>query len=168
MAFCSTTGQFATGWLTGGNRRRFETAAVNGDAPMGLLAFISGEPIGWCALGPRSRYTVAEAGRSKLLRDRDRDEDEVVWLLPCLFVRPDHRSQGVTHALVRAAIELARGHSALAIEGWPITGSERRSADAYVGRQKLFDDLGFRCLRNPAPERAIMRLELNETASQQP
>jgi hypothetical protein len=69
---------------------------------------------------------------------------------------------------VRAAIELARGHGALAIEGWPITGSERRSADAFVGRQKLFDDLGFRCLRNPAPERAIMRLELNETASHQP
>lgn len=91
-----------------------------------------------------------------------------MWFLPCLFVRADHRSQGVTHALVRAAIELAQGHGALAIEGWPITGSERRSADAFVGRQKLFDELGFRCLRKPTPERAIMRLELNETASQKP
>ena len=53
------------------------------------------------------------------MRNRTRDEDEIVWLLPCLFVRAGRRGQGVTHALVRAAVELAGREGASAIEGWP-------------------------------------------------
>lgn len=160
-AFCTGRGQFAAGWLTGGNRRRFETMAEDSAMPMGILASVSGEPVGWCACGPRSRYAVALKGRSKLLQDRDRNEDELVWLLPCLYVRPDVRAQGITYALVGAAVEMARREGALAVEGWPIAGSDRRSADAFLGREKVFEDLGFRCVGRPDPQRAIMRLELN-------
>ena len=167
MAFCTTRAQFAAGWVAGGNRRRFETTAASSKEPMGLLASMSGEPIGWCACGPRSRYAGAEGRRRKLLCDQDPDEDEAVWLLPCLFVSPDHRAEGVTYTLVRAAIELARRHGAVAIEGWPITGPDRQSADAFAGRQKLFEDLGFLCVRRPDPHRVIMRLELTDAARPQ-
>lgn len=160
MAFCTGRGQFALGWLTGGNRRRFEAMAADRGPPMGILASVSGEPVGWCACGPRSRYAVAESGRSKLLQDRDRDEDENVWLLPCLFVRTENRGHGVTYALVRAAVELARREAAVAIEGWPSAGSDRRSEDEFLGREKVFEDLGFHCVARPSPRRAIMRLEL--------
>ena len=149
MAFCTTLSEFAAGWLTVGNRHLFETIATGSETPMGILASVSGEMVGWCACGPRSRYLVAESGRSKLLRDRDRNEDGVVWLLPCLFVRTDHRAQGITYALVRAAIELARREGAEAIEGWPTAASDRHSADAFVGREKVFEDLGFRCVGRP-------------------
>ena len=87
-----------------------------------------------------------------------------MWFLPCLFVKPDHRAEGVTYTLVRAAIELARRHGAVAIEGWPITGADRQSADAFVGRQKMFEDLGFHCVGRPEPQRVIMRLELTDVA----
>ena len=167
MTFCTTRAQFAAGWVTGGNRRRFETAATSSDEPMGVLAYRSGEPIGWCACGPRSRYSGIDGRRRRLLRDQDPDEDEAVWLLPCLFVRADHRAQGVTYTLVRAAIELARRHGALAVEGWPVTGTDRQSADAFVGRQKMFEDLGFRCVGRPDAQRAIMRLELTDAGSPQ-
>ena len=128
---------------------------------MGVLASVWGEPVGWCASGPRSRYAAADGGRSKILRDRERNEDGVVWLLPCLFVRAGFRGQGVTHALIRAVVELARHDGALAIEGWPITGSDRGSADAFLGRERVFEDLGFTCVGRPTPQRAIMRLELD-------
>ena len=160
-AFCSTRLQFATGWMTNGNKARFEAIATSSTAPMGVLAASSGQPVGWAACGPRSRYAVAEAGRSNILRSRDRSEDDVVWLLACLFVRVDHRSRGVTHALVQAAVEQARTHGALAIEGWPLTGSSRRAADAFVGREPLFDELGFSRVGAPAPGRVTMRLELS-------
>jgi hypothetical protein len=67
--------------------------------PMGILASSSGDAVGWCACGPRSRYAVADSGRRKILRDRDRHEDPDVWLLACMFVRTDCRAQGVTYAL---------------------------------------------------------------------
>jgi GNAT superfamily N-acetyltransferase len=163
MAFCATRSQFRMGWLTGGNQRRFEALAAAGPAPMGVLASHDGEPVGWCACGPRSRYAATTRSPSTFLRSRGPEEDESVWLLPCLFVRVGRRGQGVTHALVGAAVELARREGASALEGWPLAGPEPRSADAFLGREQVFEDLGFRCVERPTPGRAIMRLELDGT-----
>ena len=82
MAFCASRAQFALGWLTGGNRRRFEAMVSGIGHPMGILASMPGEPVGWCACGPRSRYAVVVRGRSSLLKGLERKEDEAVWLLP--------------------------------------------------------------------------------------
>ena len=160
MAFCSGRRQFAAGWLTGGNRRRFEALARDSGHPMGVLASVSGEPVGWAACGPRSRYAVATMGRSGLLRERQRGEDDTVWLVPCLFVQQRYRGHGLTRTLVRAVVDLARSEGARAIEGWPCAASHRRTADAFLGREEVFADLGFTCVDRPTPQRAIMRLEL--------
>jgi GNAT superfamily N-acetyltransferase len=162
MTFCVSRGQFAAGWLNGGNQRRFEAMAAASSTPMGILASQAGEPVGWCACGPRSRYAAATNPRNKIMRNRVGAEDETVWLLPCLFVRVGRRGQGVTHALVRAAVELARREGASAIEGWPLAGSEGNSADAFLGREQVFEDLGFNCVERPSPERVIMRQGLSE------
>ena len=124
--------------------------AAASSTPMGILASQAAEPVGWCACGPRSRYVAATAPRNKIMRNRARDEDEIVWLLPCFFVRAGRRGQGVIHALICAAVELARGKGASAIEGWPLAGSERRSGDAFVGREQVFEDLGFSCVERPS------------------
>ncbi len=140
-------GQFAAGWLTGGNRRRFEAMATGGGPPMGIVASVSGEPVGWGACGPRSRYVAAEGGRTGLLRDRDRDENEAVWVLPYLFVGHGFRGQGVTyvsHPCGGRARSTRRCPGA--IEGWPLAGSARRATDAFLGREKALEDLGFRCV----------------------
>jgi GNAT superfamily N-acetyltransferase len=163
MAFCTTSAQFTVGWVTGGNRRRFEAMASESGPPMGILASMSGEPVGWCACGPRSRYLAAMEGRSSLLKGLKREEDEAVWLLPCLFVRPENRSQGVSFQLIRAAIELARLEGASAIEGWPAARSDRRASYGFVGRETVFEDLGFQCIVRPSPDRAIVRLDLTST-----
>jgi len=89
-------------------------------------------------------------------------------MLPCLFVRAENRSQGVTYALIRAAVELARHEGASAIEAWPTAGSDRRPSEGFVGRESVFEHLGFRCVARPRPQRAIMRLELNGTHPAQP
>ena len=162
MAFCSTRARFAAGWLGGGNRDRFVAMAEVSQTPMGVLALVAGQPVGWCACGPRSRYMAAIGGRSKLLLGRERAEDERVWLLACFFVGVEHRGQGVTHALMCSAVDLARGEGAVAIEGWPLAASARRSADAFVGQERVYEALGFSCVQRPNPQRAIMRLELNE------
>lgn len=110
----------------------------------------------------------AVGGRSSLLQGLDRKEDEAVWLLACLFVRAENRSQGVTYVLIRSAVELVRQQGAWAVEGWPTAGSDRRPSDGFVGRESVFEDLGFRCVARPNPQRAIMRLELSGTHHPQP
>ncbi len=54
--------------------------AAASSTPMGILASRAAEPVGWCACGPRSRYVAATSSRSKITRNRARDEDEIVWL----------------------------------------------------------------------------------------
>ena len=160
MSFCTSRAQFAAGWFGGGNRRRFETMA-SGNTPMGVMALVGGAPVGWGACGPRSRYLGADPSRHPVLAGRPRAEDDTVWLLPCLFVHAEHRGHGISHLLVEAAVALARRQGAVALEAWPLSSSEPRSADAFVGREQLFAELGFRCVERPVPARAIMRLDLS-------
>jgi GNAT superfamily N-acetyltransferase len=161
MAFCATRAQFAAGWVTGGNRRRFEALTTTSAVPMGILARRAAEPVGWCACGPWSRYERSSRALIKIAGRQVDPERSAVWLVPCIFVRQGSRGQGVAHALVSAAVELAHSEGAHAVEGWPIARSVERSANAFLGREQLFEDLGFACIERPNPDRVIMRLELN-------
>ena len=165
MAFCTTRTQFAAGWLTGGNQRRFRAMAAESGPPMGVVASLAGDPIGWGACGPRSRYPAATGRINKVMRLRSPLEDQTVWLLPCLFVDARHRGQGVTRALVMAAVEVARREGAVALEGWPLAASQGRSGDDFVGREQTFVHAGFHCVDRPTPQRVVMRLDLDRAGS---
>jgi hypothetical protein len=170
MAFCSTNLQFAMGWYGGGNRRRFEELAVTGHLPMGIVASVDSQPVGWCACGPRLRYLAAIGGRSELLAQLSRNEDADVWLIACIFVARDRRSAGLVLPLLRGAIDLARRNGASAVEGWPLAAGARQ-ADArqagvlHVGREGVFARLGFRCVQRPSSQRVLMRLDLAGTSA---
>jgi hypothetical protein len=167
-AFCTTSWQFATGWYGGGNRRRFEALAAASPVPMGLLALDGDVPAGWCACGPRSRYTAALAGRSRLLADRPREEDDDVWLIACLFVRPERSGTGLVMPLLRGAVAPAGEAGAAAIEAWPLARGVRRPGQDHVGREAVFTRLGFGRLDQPAAGRVLMRLELSGSRGPSP
>jgi len=61
---------------------------------------------------------------------------------------------------VDAAVDLARHDGAVAVEGWPSAASGGRSSDAFLGREEVFADLGFRRVAQPSAGRVVMRLEL--------
>jgi GNAT superfamily N-acetyltransferase len=158
MYFIATRREFGVGYGEG-NRRRFEEIARTADPPMGLMAYEEDTPVGWCAMGPRSRYPRTISPRATILKGRDHAEDDDVWLVPCFFVRVGHRLSGTTHALLDAAVDLALTHGAKAIEGFPLAHDEA-SPDSYLGREHVFAAHGFRCTARPTPRRAVMRLDL--------
>lgn len=161
MAFCTTRSQFARGWLRGGNERRFGAMTATEPSPMGVLAHRGDDAVGWCACGPRARYLFPGSPANKIIDSRISYDNETEWFLPCLFIHPDHRGEGLTPILVQSAVELARSKGASAIESWPLARSVGRSGDAFLGREQVFEDLGFRRAYRPTPERVIMRLELD-------
>jgi GNAT superfamily N-acetyltransferase len=140
-----------------GNRASFEALAADARHPMGLIGYRDGEPVGWCALGPRSRYV--RAVKTPTYAGRDPAEDDSVWLIPCLYLRKDARRAKLTEELVLAAVRLARERGAAAIEAFPLTGGKRRSADTQVGFESVFARCGFSPSRRPTPSRVVMRLE---------
>ncbi len=155
--------QCQAGW-SGGNRLAFEELAATEPEPVGLIAYRDGEPVGWIAVGPRARYD--RMLRTPTLAGHDPVEDPVVWLVTCFFVRREARRTGVTRALLEAAVELAREHRAVAIEGYPLAGDSRHAAaEAFVGVEPLYAGTGFAVVDRPSAARVIMRLELNPAVS---
>lgn len=158
MFFLVTNREFNAGWGAT-NRAAFTGFAAAADPPAGLLAYRGGEPVGWCAAGPRSRYP--RALRSTVLKGRSPGEDDQVWLVPCFFVRRDARGSGVTRELLSAAVRQAQRYGATAVEGFPLASGPRHPAgEAYLGVEEVFASCGFSAVARPTPRRVVMRLDL--------
>ena len=139
-------------------------AGCGGPGPTsGLVAFREGEPVGWCAVEPRSAYPgllrvyrVPWAGRAEVKADAS------VWAVTCFFVRAGFRRQGVSYALARAAVGFARARGARALEGYPMLtapGQEIAWGELSVGARSVFEAAGFREVSHPSPRRVVMRVE---------
>lgn len=159
MWFRAPRKEVYAGW-GGGNRAAFEALAATDDPPAGLLAYRDGQPVGWCAVGPRSRYPAAIGPRARILAGRDPREDDDVWLVSCFFVRAGHRRRGVTRALLESAVALGQQYGATAVEGFPLAGEGPHSGDRFLGSEPLFAACGFTCIDRPTPSRAVMRRDL--------
>ncbi len=145
-------------------RLREQTHCGHPDFPTttGLVAYLDGEPVGWCAVEPRTAYVrvlkmrVPWAGR-----DED-PADDGVWVVPCFAVRVGFRHRGVSKALARAAVDFARSRGARAIEGYPLVpqpGKEFTSSELYVGHVSAFADAGFKEVSAPSKRRRVMRVD---------
>lgn len=137
-------------------RAAFIERAESSGTPMGVIAYQGREPVGWCGVGPRSRYE--RALKTPTLRGRNPDEDESVWLITCFFTRGASPVPGVPRALLQGAINLARSAGAQAIEGFP-DAIGKTSERGARGAEALFTELGFQAVRRPSAARAIMRLD---------
>lgn len=143
-----------------GNKSGFLSRMEADPHPMGLIAYDGDEPVGWCAAGPRDRYT--RVLKVPTLRNRDKAEDSTAWLVPCFFVAKTARGKGVSRVLLEGAVDLARQRGAPAIEGFPLAGSARRSggSDMMVGVEPLFASCGFEVSDRPSDNRVVMRRTL--------
>ncbi|NNF68827.1 MAG: GNAT family N-acetyltransferase [Acidimicrobiia bacterium] len=159
MWFITRVKDFRSAGREGNRAALLDLVAVE-EQPVGLIAYRDGSPVGWCAVGPRSRYD--RAVKTPTMRGHDPAENDTVWFVPCFFIRPTARRQGVAAALLRAAIAMATEHGAQAIEGFPQAGDRTRSrgSNFQTGVEPLFEQAGFEPVRRPSDNRVIMRREL--------
>lgn len=117
-------------------------ALLDEDPPPGVLAFDGDEAVGWAAVHPRPDTTFA---RNRKIPHVDAPDDDSVWAVWCIRVRPGHRGQGVSHALLAGAVEFAAEHGARVVEGYPVDnrGARVDRTMAYVGTRGLFERAGF-------------------------
>lgn len=126
----------------------------------GLVAYLDGEPVGWCAVEPRSKYE----GLLRVFRvpweGRDEDKtDASVWAVTCLFTRAGFRKRGVSKALAHAAVDFARARGARALEGYPITTTDVISEELHVGTVAMFKAAGLTEVSRPTKRRVVMRID---------
>lgn len=123
------------------NKRRFKKLVTGGNAH-GALAYRDGVPVGWVAYDRRQDFSRLDRAPSFACEDADR-----VWSIPCFFIKPEFRGQGVASALLGFAMNAIRRRGGTLVEGYPVKTSPQSptpAAFAWTGTDRLFTASGFR------------------------
>jgi GNAT superfamily N-acetyltransferase len=126
----------------------------------GLVAYLDGTPVGWCAVEPRTAYEGLIRNNRVPWTGRDEDKtDSTVWAVTCLYTRAGFRKRGVSRVLASAAVDFARDRGARAIEGYPITTKQVILEELLVGTVPTFVAAGFTEVSRPTLRRVVMRID---------
>ena len=125
--------------------------------PVGLVATIKGEPIGWIALAPREDFLKIENARTL-----KRIDDKPVWSIPCFFVKKEFRRKGFSRLLVKGAIDYARKKKIKTLEAYPVTPYSDEMPDAFlwIGPLSAFTKNGFKIVQRNGKSKAIVRRDI--------
>ena len=144
------------------DRLRVQTDPGADDAvtTTGLVAYLDDEPVGWCAVEPRTAYISLVRGGRVAWTGRDEDrQDPSVWAVMCFVTRAGFRRRGISRALARAAVDFARDNGAKAIEGYPLTTKNAVADELHVGTESTFAAAGFTEVSRPSVRRVVMRVD---------
>jgi ribosomal protein S18 acetylase RimI-like enzyme len=119
--------------------RETKMGFVRDGSARGFLAFVGGEPVGWCNAAPRSLLPGILHG---LLQGTDQDPNERIGAIACFNVAAPYRGSGVGRTLLDAACEGLRAQGFDLMESYPRKGqpSEARS---YRGPLSMYESAGF-------------------------
>jgi GNAT superfamily N-acetyltransferase len=147
--------------LRGPARGEYVARLCSAEPAPGVLAYDGDTPVGWAAVAPRADTSFARN------RKIPRVDDLPVWSLWCVRVRPGHRKQGISHALISGAVDFARAHGAPVVESYPLDNGDAKVdlTMAYPGLRKNFERAGFTKAADTASvlaghPRVLMRLDL--------
>ncbi len=152
-------------------RLQEQTRCGDPDAPAtsGLIAYLDGEPVGWCAVEPRTAYIRLPPQRVAFKARGEDKDDGSVWAVACFATRAGFRRRGITRALARATVDFARERGARALEAYPMItepGQEITWGETHVGTRSIFADAGFSEVHHPTLRRVVMRIDFESpTAS---
>jgi GNAT superfamily N-acetyltransferase len=128
----------------------------------GMVAYLGGTPVGWCAVEPRTAYPTLLRVYRTPWEGRDEDKgDETVWAVTCVFVRAGYRKRGIAYALAAAAVRHAQARGARALEAYPMRteAGEISWDEIHVGAQGIFAAAGMEEVSRPGIRRAVMRVD---------
>jgi hypothetical protein len=128
----------------------------------GLVAYLDGEPVGWCAVEPRTAYPRLLSKTRVPWEGRAEDKtNESVWAVTCFVSRTGFRRRGISRSLACATVDFAQEHGARALEGYPMIteGQKFLVEELHVGSRSSFADAGFVEVSRPTLRRVVMRID---------
>jgi len=129
----------------------------------GLVAYLDGEPAGWCAVEPRTAYPRLLLKTRVPWEGRAEDKaDDSVWAVTCFVTRAGFRRRGISRALACAAVDFAQDRGARALEGYPMLDEPAQGSlpgELHAGSRSVFADAGFTEVSRPTVRRVVMRID---------
>jgi len=145
--------------LSRDNRKQLLKDATGKPLPPGLIALDDGVPVGWVQVTPRSHVPRWNTPRT-VSRPLEGDDpsDPGLWAISCFFIQSKRRGQGISHALLSAAVAHARDNGARIVEACPmLKASQSKSVGLFVGSVSVFEKAGFERVAEWKPGRPLMR-----------
>jgi GNAT superfamily N-acetyltransferase len=141
-------------------RRQTDCGHPSSATTSGLVAYLGGEPVGWCAVEPRTAYPRLLRNNRVPWEGRQEDKsDDSVRAVTCFVTRKGYRRCGISRALARAAIDFARERGARALEGYPMTRKDVLLGELHVGTEGTFATAGFTEVSRPTLRRVVTRID---------
>ncbi len=123
--------------------------------PVGIIAFESRVPIGWCSVSPREK--LVRLKNSRIFKSID---NEPVWSITCLYIEKGYRKKGVSAKLIIAASKYAFANGARIVEAYPLVPPADKPVPdlfAYHGLESAYKKAGFIKVKQASDNRLIMR-----------
>ncbi len=156
------------------------------EAPIGILAYIDGEPAGWCSVAPKPTYrpmggpgpevaspiaseaepkaeqTAEPTAEAKAEARADAEAGAVaasaVWTIACFYVPRRVRKSGLATRLLDAAVEYAAANGARIVEGYPVAIDS--PSFRFMGFVEMFRAAGFEYVAPVGRRRHLVRRAL--------
>lgn len=136
------------------NKKAMKAIVSRGTQP-GVLAYVGDQAVGWCSIAPREVFVRLES--SRVLKPID---DKPVWSISCFFIAKEHRRQGLSVKLLKAAVDFVRQQGGKIVEGYP-NEPKKDQPDMFMwtGLAASFIKAGFKEIARRG-SRPIFRYEL--------
>ncbi len=161
MYYRLSKADFVRGKKNDGNRNAMRKIVWSGK-PVGLLAMLKGEAIGWLALAPREDFLKLEKSRV-----HKRIDDRPVWSIPCFFIGKSFRRRGLSVGLLKGAIKYADSVGIEVLEAYPTIPTQKKWPDSFlwVGLYKSFERAGFEIVDRASKSRPMVRYYVSKGLS---
>jgi GNAT superfamily N-acetyltransferase len=130
------------------SRKKFIRQRVTSRVPIGLLAYVDDEPIGWCSIAPRETYQ--RLGGDETLED--------VWSIACFFIKREYRDQGLIDVLIEHAKKYAKRNGAKYLEAYPVDPDS--PSYKFMGFVSTFEKADFIFVKKAGTRRNVMTCKL--------
>ena len=139
-----------------GNKKLMKQIVKKGE-PVGLIASMNKQTVGWIGLAPREDYIKLENSRTF-----KRIDDKPVWSITCFFIKKELRRMGLSRQLIKGAIDFAKKKKIKTLEAYPaIPYSEKVPYPfLWVGVLSSFIKNGFTVVQQNGKSRAMVRIDL--------
>lgn len=143
----------------GQQHRATRSEQISRGKAQGLLAYIDGDPVGWCNAQPRTNFANMRGYAVAVT-----DTNEAVGSIMCFLVKPGNRGRGVCTALLNAAVGKFRRDGLRIAEGYPTTNPSKTGGipwaeENYKGPLNVYLKNGF-SIHRQLERFAIVRKQL--------
>jgi GNAT superfamily N-acetyltransferase len=131
-------------------RKPFMLERIDKRVTVGLLAYDSGEPVGWVSVAPRDTFTHVGGPEA--------EPEQKIWSITCMYLKRTYRGQGLAHQLIDAAVKFARKRKADILEAYAVEPDSPSYRN--MGFIPAYEEAGFEKVEAMGTRRTVMRLAL--------